>query len=98
MTQWVGDPDKDRDRLIERSPIMHVDSIRAPLLVIQGANDPRVAKTESDQIVERLRAKGIAVEYLVFDDEGHGFTRRVNQFKALKATAEFFERHLLPQG
>jgi dipeptidyl aminopeptidase/acylaminoacyl peptidase len=53
------------------------------LLIIQGANDPRVVKNESDQIVERLRNKGISIEYMVFDDEGHGFTKYSNLIKAL---------------
>lgn len=96
MAKWVGDPEEDRDLLIERSPITFADQIRAPLLVIQGANDPRVVKGESDQMVERLRARGVPVEYLVFEDEGHGFTRRANQLRAFRATADFFVRHLLP--
>lgn len=95
MKQWVGDPDEDRDFLLERSPITYVDQVRAPLLVIQGKNDPRVVKAESDQMVERLRQLGRPVEYVVFEDEGHGFTRRVNLQKAYRLTAEFLERHLL---
>jgi dipeptidyl aminopeptidase/acylaminoacyl peptidase len=59
------------------------------LLVIQGANDPRVVKSESDQIVERLREKGMDIEYMIFEDEGHGFTKYNNQIKALKKSAEF---------
>jgi dipeptidyl aminopeptidase/acylaminoacyl peptidase len=57
--------------------------------VIQGANDPRVVKSESDQIVERIREKGMDVEYMIFEDEGHGFTKYNNQIKALKKSAEF---------
>ena len=59
------------------------------MLIIQGANDPRVVKNESDQIVERLRNKSIDVEYIIFDDEGHGFTKYNNLIKALKKSAEF---------
>ena len=59
------------------------------MLVIQGANDPRVVKGESDQIVERLKEKGMDIEYLTFEDEGHGFTKYSNQIKALKKSAEF---------
>ncbi|MGB0004059.1 MAG: prolyl oligopeptidase family serine peptidase, partial [Nitrososphaeraceae archaeon] len=63
-------------------------------LIIQGANDPRVVKNESDQIVERLRNKGIGVEYMVFDDEGHGFTKYSNLIMALKKSAEFLTNKL----
>ncbi|HEX6988516.1 MAG TPA: S9 family peptidase [Bacillota bacterium] len=94
MARWVGDPDEDAEMLRERSPITYADQIRAPLLVIQGAQDPRVVKAESDQMVERLRDLGRHVEYLVFEDEGHGFTRRANQLKALKAAARFMEERL----
>jgi dipeptidyl aminopeptidase/acylaminoacyl peptidase len=94
MKQWVGDPDEDAEMLRERSPITYVDNVRAPLLVIQGANDPRVVKPESDQMVERLRELGRTVEYMVFDDEGHGFTKTANSLKALKASAEWLEKHL----
>jgi dipeptidyl aminopeptidase/acylaminoacyl peptidase len=95
MAQWVGDPETEVDFLMERSPVTYVDQIRAPLFVIQGANDPRVVKSESDQIVERLRARGVEVRYDVYEDEGHGFTRRANELKALGDTADFFEEHLL---
>ena len=95
MAAWVGDADEDADLLRERSPITYVEQMRAPLLVLQGANDPRVAKAESDQMVERLRTKGHDVEYVVFPDEGHGFTKRVNLLRAYSLTADFFERHLL---
>ncbi|MFY9798750.1 MAG: prolyl oligopeptidase family serine peptidase, partial [Candidatus Nitrosopolaris sp.] len=64
------------------------------MLIIQGANDPKVVKYESDQIVERLRSKGIGVEYLIFDDEGHGFTKYSNLIKALKKSAEFLANGL----
>lgn len=95
MNAWVGNPETDRDLLIERSPITYVDQIRAPLLIIQGAKDPRVVKAESDQMVERLRALGREVRYDVYDDEGHGFTRRTNELKAMKDIAEWLERHLI---
>jgi dipeptidyl aminopeptidase/acylaminoacyl peptidase len=95
MADWVGDPETEADFLMSRSPITYVDQIKAPLFVIQGANDPRVVKSESDQIVERLRARGVPVKYDVYDDEGHGFTKRENELKAMRDTAEFFETHLL---
>lgn len=64
------------------------------MLVIQGANDPRVAKDESDQIVKRLKGKGIDVEYMIFEDEGHSFTKYANQIKALKKSAEFLKEKI----
>ena len=96
MAEWVGDPEKEQDFLKERSPITYVDNIKSTinLLIIQGANDPKVVKNESDQIVERLRNKGIGVEYMVFDDEGHGFTKYSNLVKALKNSAEFLANRL----
>ena len=97
IKKWVGDPDEDAEMLRERSPITHVDKVKTPLLVIQGANDPRVVKAESDQMVERLRSLGREVEYMVFEDEGHGFTKTSNFLRALRASAEWLEEHLLLQ-
>ena len=94
MATWLGDPEADRDFLLERSPITRVDQIRAPLLVIQGAKDPRVVKAESDQMVEAIRARGGTVEYIVYEDEGHGLSKRRNQLSAFRACAEFLERSL----
>ena len=95
MTEWVGDPETEQDFLLERSPITYVENVRAPLLVLQGAQDPRVVKPESDQMVERLRELDRDVEYVVFDDEGHGFTKRSNQLRAARLTAGWLERHLV---
>ena len=95
MAKWVGDPETEAEFLMERSPITYVDQIRAPLFVIQGANDPRVVQGESDQIVARLRERGVDVRYDVYEDEGHGFTKRTNELKAMGDTAAFFEEHLL---
>jgi dipeptidyl aminopeptidase/acylaminoacyl peptidase len=92
MKDSVGDPETEADMLMERSPITYVDEIRCPLLVIQGANDPRVVKAESDQLVERLRARDHPVEYLVYPDEGHGFTKRTHQVSASRAAADFLLR------
>lgn len=89
LRRWIGDLATDREKLVARSPITHMDSVRCPLLVLQGANDPRVPKAESDQVVERLRARGQRVEYLVFPDEGHGFTRRKNADAAYSRIVEF---------
>jgi len=94
MAAWVGDPETEADFLLSRSPITYVDAIRAPLFVIQGANDPRVVKTESDQIVDALRERGVEVRYDVYEDEGHGFTKRENEAKAFADTADFLVGHL----
>jgi len=94
--RYVGDPD-DPEQLADleaRSPLNRVDAIRAPLLVVQGANDPRVTKAESDQIVAALRARGVEVEYLVKDDEGHGFVKPENRMDAYRAIERFFAKHL----
>ena len=95
MDEWVGNPHRDLEELIERSPITYVEQIKAPLFVIQGAMDARVVKAESDQIVERLRSCGVDVRYDVYEDEGHGFTKRENELKALRDGTEFLERYLL---
>jgi dipeptidyl aminopeptidase/acylaminoacyl peptidase len=96
MTAWVGHPVDDLDFLIERSPVTYADDITTPLFVIQGANDPRVVQAESDQIVARLRARGVDVRYDVYEDEGHGFTKRANEIKALGDAADFIVAHLRP--
>lgn len=94
MKEWVGDPYTEVDFMMSRSPITYVDQIKTPLFVIQGANDPRVVKPESDQIVERLRERGVKVRYDVYEDEGHGFTKRSNALKAIGDSAAFFVEHL----
>ena len=94
MDAWVGNPETETEFLRERSPINYIDNIRADMLIIQGANDPRVNKAESDQIVEQLRAKGRAVEYIVFGDEGHGFTKRENLLRTYAAASRFLVDHL----
>ncbi len=93
---WIGDLETDRAKLVERSPITHLDKVRCPMLVVQGTNDPRVPKEESDQVVERLRARGIPVEYMVFEDEGHGFTKRANSDKAHARIVDFLAEQLAP--
>jgi dipeptidyl aminopeptidase/acylaminoacyl peptidase len=94
MATWVGDHETERDFLLSRSPVTYADDIVTPLFVIQGANDPRVVKAESDQIVERLRARGVDVRYDVYDDEGHGFTKRSNEIRALSDAGEFLVERL----
>lgn len=84
----------DRELLATLSPLSHVERIRAPLLVIHGANDPRVPVGEAEQIVDHLRRRGQPVDYLRFDDEGHGIARFDNRVTAYSAVADFLERHL----
>jgi dipeptidyl aminopeptidase/acylaminoacyl peptidase len=90
----VGDPEKDKDYLAAVSPVNLADRIKTPLFVAQGANDPRVKKSESDQIVEALRKRGVAVEYMVKDNEGHGFRNEENQFEFYTAMEAFLAKHL----
>ncbi|QOV11533.1 S9 family peptidase [Viridibacillus arvi] len=94
MKQWIGDPEKDKDRLIADSPITYLDGMTKPMLVIQGANDPRVVQKESDQIVAALKEKGLEVEYTVLEDEGHGFTKKANEIFVYKKILEFFNTEI----
>jgi dipeptidyl aminopeptidase/acylaminoacyl peptidase len=94
MYEQVGDPEKDKDLLRSVSPVFHADKIRAPLFVAQGANDPRVKKAESDQIVEALRKRNIDVEYMIKDNVGHGFANEENRFDFYRAMETFLSRHL----
>lgn len=94
MYEQVGDPEKDRERLAATSPALHAEKIVAPLFIAQGANDPRVNKAESDQMVEALRSRGVEVEYMVKDDEGHGFHNQENRFDFYRAMERFLESHL----
>jgi dipeptidyl aminopeptidase/acylaminoacyl peptidase len=86
----------DREFLESISPLHHVDQIRTPLLVVHGANDPRVPIFEAEQVVAALEARNIPVEFLRFDNEGHGLVRRENQVRAYARAADFFEQHLAP--
>jgi dipeptidyl aminopeptidase/acylaminoacyl peptidase len=92
----VGNPRDEAERamLIDRSPLSHVDAIRRPLLIAQGANDPRVKKSESDQIVAAMEASGIGVTYLLYPDEGHGFVRPENNLSFAAVTEAFLARWL----
>ncbi|HEY5995887.1 MAG TPA: S9 family peptidase [Candidatus Deferrimicrobiaceae bacterium] len=91
--KW-GDPVKDRELLLAASPLYHVDRIRAPLFIAQGAKDPRVKKSESDQMVRALRGRGIPVPYMVRDDEGHGFRNEENRRDFYRALEAFFSKYL----
>lgn len=90
----VGHPEKDKELLTAVSPVFHADKIKTPLFVAQGANDPRVNKAESDQIVEALRARGVDVEYMLKDNEGHGFANEENRIEFYNAMVKFFDSHL----
>ncbi|MBA4065998.1 MAG: S9 family peptidase [Isosphaera sp.] len=90
----VGDLEKEEDFLKERSPLFKVNSITKPLLIGQGANDPRVKQAESDQIVEAMRKNGKPVEYVVYPDEGHGFARPENRLHFNAVTEQFLAKHL----
>jgi dipeptidyl aminopeptidase/acylaminoacyl peptidase len=92
----IGDPDADAEFLASRSPVTYTDQIKAPLFLIQGANDTRVPRQESDQIVHRLRERGIEVRYDVYPDEGHVFGGSANQTRARTDGAEFLLAHLIP--
>ena len=94
--EMIGDPKKDSLLLRQVSPVFHADKIKAPLLVAQGANDPRVNKDESDQIVEALKKRGVEVQYMVKDNEGHGFRNEENRFDFYGAMETFLETHLQP--
>ena len=90
----IGDPNTDLEKLRATSPLFHADKIVKPLIVLQGANDPRVIKPESDEIVESIKKRKGVVEYVLFDDEGHGFTKRANEIRAYKAILHFLDRYL----
>jgi dipeptidyl aminopeptidase/acylaminoacyl peptidase len=90
----IGDPSTDLENLRAVSPLFHADKIVKPLIVLQGANDPRVIKPESDEIVENIKKRNGVVEYVLFDNEGHGFTKKANEIRAYKAVLDFLDRYL----
>lgn len=91
----MGDPNTaDSVRLQQYSPLLHADNIKKPLMVLQGANDPRVQKKESDAIVETVKKKGVPVEYVVFPDEGHGFIKKENEIKGYGQILQFLDRYV----
>ncbi len=90
----VGNPETDEEFLKSISPVNKVDAIKIPILIAQGANDPRVKQAESEQIVEAMKAKGLEYEYLLFPDEGHGFVRQENRLKYYQAVEKFLAKHL----
>ncbi len=94
LYEMIGHPEKDKDLLTAASPVFHSKNIKVPLLIAQGANDPRVKKAESDQMVEALKARGIEVPYIVKTNEGHGFSNEENRFEFYRAMEEFLGKHL----
>ena len=91
LEKEMGDFD-DEEYFKQISPLFHADNIRKPLMVLQGANDPRVLQVESDEMVAAVKRNGVEVEYLVFADEGHGFRKKENQEKAYEAILKFLDR------
>lgn len=96
FTERMGDPStpEGEKALLRQSPLSHVDKIKTPLLIVQGANDPRVKKAEADQIVVALRERNYPVEYILADDEGHGFARPVNNMAMFARSEEFLAKYL----
>jgi dipeptidyl aminopeptidase/acylaminoacyl peptidase len=90
----MGDPATDAERLRRISPLFHAERIKRPLIVLQGANDPRVLQVESDEIVAAVRKNNVPVEYIVFPDVGHGFVKRENEIRGYQAVLAFLDRHL----
>jgi dipeptidyl aminopeptidase/acylaminoacyl peptidase len=95
LYEEIGDPNTaDTVRLKQYSPLLHASNITKPLMVLQGANDPRVLKIESDEVVETVKKKGVPVEYVVFPDEGHGFIKKENEIKGYGQILQFLDKHL----
>jgi dipeptidyl aminopeptidase/acylaminoacyl peptidase len=94
LYQEMGNPETQGEMLREISPVFHADKIVKPLMILQGANDPRVLQAESDDMVEAIRANGGIVEYVVFEDEGHGFRKSANRVEGYQAVADFLDLYL----
>jgi len=94
LYEMAGDPVADKKMLEAVSPVYNVDKIKTPLLVVQGANDPRVKQAESEQIVAALRKRGVSVEYLLKDNEGHGFRNEENRFEFYETMIKFLGQHI----
>ena len=90
----MGNPETDEEYLYSISPLFHADKITRPFIVLQGANDPRVIKAESDEIVDAAKQNNIPVEYVLFEDEGHGFLKKENRIKGYQAILEFLDQYL----
>ena len=94
LYEEMGDPVKDSLALYNKSPLFHADQVKNPVMVLQGANDPRVLQVESDEIVAALKKNNVPVEYVVFEDEGHGFVKKENEIKGYKQILEFLDKYL----
>jgi dipeptidyl aminopeptidase/acylaminoacyl peptidase len=94
LQEMVGDMEKDEAMLRAASPVFSADRIKSPLLIAQGAKDPRVVKSESDQMVDAMRKRGVEVEYIVKDNEGHGFRNEENRFQFYEAMERFLAKHI----
>ena len=95
LYEEMGDPNtKDSIALYNKSPLFHADQVKNPVMVLQGANDPRVLQVESDEIVEALKENNVPVEYVVFEDEGHGFIKKENEIKGYKQILDFLNKYL----
>jgi len=94
MYKRIGNPDTEEEFLKSRSPLFHVENIKIPMLIAQGANDPRVKQAEAEQIVAAMKSKGINYEYMLFPDEGHGFAKPENRLKFYAAAEKFLASHL----
>ena len=94
MYETIGHPEKDKAQFEATSPALHADKIKAPLFIAQGANDPRVVKAQSDAMVEAMRRRGVKVQYMVKDNEGHGFHNEENRFDFYRAMDAFLTEHL----
>ena len=91
----LGDPfTEDSIRLYRISPLFHAENVTKPLMVLQGANDPRVLQVESDEMVEGVKKNGVPVEYVIFEDEGHGFLKKENQIEGYGKIKTFLDRYL----
>ncbi|MCC6137701.1 MAG: prolyl oligopeptidase family serine peptidase, partial [Bdellovibrionaceae bacterium] len=92
--QMVGHPEKEKELIQKASPLFSADKITAPLFVVQGAKDPRVKKSESDQIVDALKKRGVDVPYLVKENEGHGFRNEENKIEFYQKMEAFLDKHM----
>jgi dipeptidyl aminopeptidase/acylaminoacyl peptidase len=90
----IGHPERDKEFLLERSPFTYIDNVKCPMLMIQGRNDPRVVERETADVVERLRSRGVPVDYLVFEDEGHDVIKFKNRVTCYNRIVSFFTQHL----
>ncbi|SFF92447.1 Dipeptidyl aminopeptidase/acylaminoacyl peptidase [Salegentibacter agarivorans] len=94
LYEEMGDPVKDSVALYNKSPLFHAEQVKNPVMVLQGANDPRVLQVESDEIVAALKENNVPVEYVVFEDEGHGFIKKENEIEGYRQIRQFLDKYL----